>query len=358
MKFPPWVERTAHAVIVTIVIGALTQALLRDELHWYQAAAAPALVTVAWLSPRFKADAWTAMLAACAFGPLTAALTANDDASLGWFAVMFLAGQIGLTLPFAAGARAFAVLVATLGAEAIWVGGEGWANWFSGAVTGWVGMALFRKQAELALRSRAAEASAERQRIAHELHDVVAHTLAVTVLHLGAARVAVEHEPERAAEALAEAERLARRSMAELRQVVGVLGDGDGTAPPRPTAAGVPELVEEYRRAGVSVTSSVDGDLADIDGTRGLVLYRVTQEALANAARHAPGAPVEVVVEVGAVVRLRVGNPLPAGVVAGATGNGVTGMADRARAVGGSAVAGPMDGGWQVRLDLPGGAGG
>src|SRR5436853_615896 len=91
------------------------------------------------------------------------------------------------------------------------------------------------KAAQAGLAERAA--ADERQRIAREIHDVVAHSLAVTMLHLTGARLALQHDPAEAAEALAEAERLGRQSLADIRRTVGLLADGGraGAAPPMPT---------------------------------------------------------------------------------------------------------------------------
>jgi signal transduction histidine kinase len=358
MTFPRWVPPASRAVMVVLVAAALVDAANDGELTAVRIAAGALAVTSAWMSGLLATEerAFAAALAAALAGPCIFFLADGDPASVAWLALVFLCGQVGVTLRFVPGLVAFSALASVIGAAAIAGPSADWASWGSSGLTGYVGGALFRKQAELAERSQAAESASERARIAGELHDVVAHTLAVTVLHLGAARVAVEHEPERAADALAEAERLARSSMAELRRVVGALADGNGADLPAPGAAEVLSLVDDYRRGGVDVTVRVEGDLTAVDGPRGLVLYRVVQEALANAVRHAPGAPIVVDLAVTpARVNARIANPRPAGVGAADPGHGLAGMAARASAVGGSAVAAADGDRWIVMADLPGG---
>src|SRR3954451_14574267 len=118
---------------------------------------------------------------------------------------------------------------------------------------------LREAEAGLAERSRADE----RNRIARDLHDVIAHSLTVSLLHVSSARLAVEHEPEEAAAALAEAERLGRQSLEEVRRVVGLLGSGDGEAGMVP-ARGIADLgalVDGFRRAGAEIAVVVVGEL-------------------------------------------------------------------------------------------------
>ncbi|MDQ2788927.1 MAG: histidine kinase, partial [Actinomycetota bacterium] len=206
----------------------------------------------------------------------------------------------------------------------------------------------------------AAATVTERQRLAGDLHDIVAHTLAVTVLHLGGARLALAHEPGEAEAGIAEAERLARRSMTELRRVVRVLAEdstdpADPIAAPQPSAADLPALLDEYRCAGLVLSASVAGDLPVVSLTTGLILYRLVREALANASRHAPGQPVEVRVRVSpdGAVSVLVANPCPAGNQRRTAGLGLRAMTDRVRMVDGQISAGLEGERWLVRAELP-----
>ncbi|MFY9809506.1 MAG: histidine kinase, partial [Pseudonocardiaceae bacterium] len=243
------------------------------------------------------------------------ALTGAQPSNIGWFVLVFCAGLMALTLPFVPGLIGWLLAVIMLVGLAVTAMSHdsGWLNWVAGtSIIFWFCWAG-RHRIELIERLHRAEAAAsaaaavtERQRLAGELHDIVAHTLAVTVLHLGGARLALAHEPGEAEAGIVEAERLARRSMTELRRLVQVLaGDNAGDnednadsddpiAAPQPTAADLPALLEEYRSAGLVVSVRVAGDLPVVSPTTGLILYRLVREALANASRHAPGQPVEV----------------------------------------------------------------
>jgi len=155
---------------------------------------------------------------------------------------------------------------------------------------------LSAAQAGLAERSRAEE----RSRIARDLHDVIAHSLTVSLLHVTSARLAVEHDPADAARALADAERLGRLSLAEVRATMGLLRSepAEGIAAPVPGADQVPRLVRQLREAGADVTLVADGDTTGLPATTGSTVYRIVQEALANASKHAPGSPVLVEISI------------------------------------------------------------
>jgi signal transduction histidine kinase len=202
-------------------------------------------------------------------------------------------------------------------------------------------------------------ASQERQRIAREIHDIVAHTLTVTMLHLTAARMALQRGGDDASEALAEAERLGRQSLADLRRTVGLLRSGDDgpVARPLPTVAELEALVAGYAAAGLPVTLTVDGPTQACSFALGLAIYRIVQESLANVVKHTPGARASVTLTVGAdAVTLRVHSeggrpsdkPLPTG-----AGSGLIGMRERATLLHGTLHAGPVDGGWLVECVLP-----
>lgn len=220
---------------------------------------------------------------------------------------------------------------------------------------------LRRAQAGLAEQAR----TQERNRIARELHDVIGHTLIVSLLHVQSARLAVEHDPADAARALAEAERLGRECLAEVRTTVGMLrqddtmagtgagagaGAGGGNAP-LPGADGLPALVEQFRSAGADVTFTVEGETGGLPATTGLALYRIAQEALTNAVKHARGSPtvVRLTVAPGEVTLTADSQGAPGT----GTGLGVISMRERAESVGGICEAGPGGRGWLVCAALP-----
>jgi signal transduction histidine kinase len=207
-------------------------------------------------------------------------------------------------------------------------------------------------QAQLAQQA----AVEERTRIAREVHDVVAHSLTVTMLHVTAARMALPNNPSEAREALEEAERHGRRSLADIRRTVGLLrGDGtDASTEVLPGIADLAELVADYRGAGVGVTLDDQVEPATLAPTAELAAFRVVQEALANSVKHAPGASVEVELRhdgpaVAIVVRDRGGRrPAPDGARTDGGGMGLVGMRERVAQASGTLEAGPADDGWEV----------
>jgi signal transduction histidine kinase len=239
----------------------------------------------------------------------------------------------------------------------------GWPFWCGGILFGWLSAEQTRRfralVAELtATRERLAEQAVqlERRRIAADLHDVVGHSLGVLLLHVTGARRRLRDDPAAAEQALREAEAIGRAGLAEVRRGVAALRDERGAAlAPVPTAADVPHLVAVTAGA---VELAVTGDLAAVEPAAGLAIYRVVQESLANAARHAPGAAVQVAVEVdpeavAVVVRDHGGVGGPVAVASGAAGVGLLGMRERVEALGGRLSAGPEATGWAVRARVP-----
>ncbi|MFC9998071.1 sensor histidine kinase [Nocardia sp. NPDC127526] len=200
----------------------------------------------------------------------------------------------------------------------------------------------------------------EKARIARDLHDVVAHHMSMVVVQ---AQTAPYRINDLSPEARAEFESIgtgARSALNEIRGLLGVLRS-DGQLPehaPQPTAADVQAMLEGAQRAGVPLAWSIDGVLAGIPDTTGLALYRIVQESLANASRHAQGAPVRVHIAVGTALTLTVENGPAIGArpadPSGTPGSGLTGMQARATAVGGTLSAAPRpDGGFVVHAELP-----
>jgi signal transduction histidine kinase len=288
-------------------------------------------------------------------------LSYDKASQVGWFAVCLVgvwcgfAGQRRDATAFLAGALAvFAV-------EWAWVDPDpGWGPWIAGVILSVLLGALFRWQTALVVQLRAAQQelaertrSEERNRIGRELHDVIAHTLTVALLHITSARLAVEHDPADAARALAEAERLGRESLDEVRLAVGLLHPGGepSRTTPLPGVDGLPALADRFRNAGADITLAVDGDLSQLHAATGLTVYRIVQEALTNAVKHAPGAATTVALSVGAAsVRLAVDSAAEPGTGAGL---GLTSMRERAESVGGRCQAGPGGRGWLVDATLP-----
>ncbi|HST64029.1 MAG TPA: histidine kinase, partial [Mycobacteriales bacterium] len=208
-----------------------------------------------------------------------------------------------------------------------------------------LGEEVVRTDAERAGR----EVLRERARIARELHDVIAHGLSVVTVRADSAPHRLpDVSPAAAAEfdAIAEA---ARQSLAELRHVLGVLRDpaaGPDTAP-LPGLAELPALVGD-------VPLTVTGAGPDVPPAVQLTAYRLVQEALSNARKHAPGAAASVTVTVDGDLRICVDNGPGAAVTAPGRGYGLAGMRERVALAGGRLDAGPRpDGGWRVLAVLP-----
>jgi len=301
--------------------------------------------------------AW-AVLATAAVAVLGRGVSSN----VGWFAICVLVAWCVLSAhPWQAGAY-WAAVLALFGVEWIWAEHDpGWGAWMAGTSVSALGAVLVRHELRLVAQLQAAQAGLaerarveERGRIARDLHDVIAHTLTVSQLHVTGARLAVQYEDRTEAErALAEAERLGQQCLAEVRATVGLLRD-DGTparTTPLPGASALPELIDGFREAVATVHATIDGDLAALPATTGLAIYRIVQEALTNAAKHAPGAPATLALAIAdSSVTLRVDS---AGAPGRGSGLGVTGMAERAGAVGGQCTAGPGGQGWLVTASLP-----
>jgi signal transduction histidine kinase len=258
--------------------------------------------------------------------------------------------------------------VATPVAVAVALDAEiGVPNWIMGTIFPWVVGRAFARHGQVAAeleatRRELAEQAllAERRRIARDVHDFVGHGLAAVMLQVTSARHVLHRDLAAAEEALRTAEEVGRRSMQELRRTLTLLRRDDeiGVAPPLPTVAEIPTLVAQARAAGLAVELHTDGDLSRIPPGVGLAVYRIAQEALANAARHAPRARTVLGLELtnGRVaIVAETSGPV---VVASASERdrpryGLIGMQERATALGGEFAAGPTPEGWLVSCRFP-----
>lgn len=206
-------------------------------------------------------------------------------------------------------------------------------------------------------------AQQERQRIARELHDVVAHRLSTIAVQAGAGMHVLHQDPERARGAFEAIDGAARAGLAEMRRALGLLRSADAGAglAPQPSLRDVERLADESRDAGVPVDLTVDGDLHGIPAGLDMSAYRILQEALTNIRRHAPGAQATVLVAAdSANLRLRVvddgGGRSPTIVDDGHArpGHGLVGMRERVALYGGALQTGETaDGGFAVSATLP-----
>jgi signal transduction histidine kinase len=204
--------------------------------------------------------------------------------------------------------------------------------------------------------------TAERARIAREMHDVLAHRLSLLSLHAGALEFRPDASPEEIAEAAGVIRASSHAALRELRDVIGVLREQETEAadePPQPTLADLPALVEESRAAGMRVDCRVEVE-DELPPALGRTVYRVVQEGLTNARKHAPNAAVSVVVGGGGGERLgvEVTSRRAVGVAAGpevpGAGTGLIGLAERVELAGGELRHGPgPDGDFVLRAELP-----
>lgn len=251
---------------------------------------------------------------------------------------------------------AFVAVVVTLG---MYVSAAGWADIFGGSVLLLSVVALaavFRYRADLALRQQREVRNEERAGLARELHDTVAHHVAAIAVQAQAGRAVAGIEPERVGEVLAAIESEASQTLAEMRSMVRVLREEEaGSRCPQMGIAGIAALARPDSTPIIEV--SLDGSVTRLSRPVDTALYRLAQESLTNAVRHARSATcvrIDVRRE-GGVVKLRVsddGRPKPG--LPAEPGFGLLGMAERAQLLGGSLVAGPdPEGGWVVEAVLP-----
>ncbi|GAA1695102.1 hypothetical protein GCM10009765_50420 [Fodinicola feengrottensis] len=200
---------------------------------------------------------------------------------------------------------------------------------------------------------------AERQRIARELHDVVAHHISVMGVMAAAARRTLRAHPEVADEALTTIEETGRATLREMRRLLDVLRDEQDTAlptTPQPGLPGLETLVGQVGEAGLAVQLTVEGEPVPLDSGVDLTLFRIVQEALTNTLKHAGPTRAEVVVRYGladveVVVTDRGKGPAGGG---NASGHGLVGMRERVGLYAGSLYTGPgEDGGYTVRATVP-----
>jgi signal transduction histidine kinase len=306
----PWLEAV---LVIAGVVVLLTQPLDIDIAPW--------LLTVAAGEVAATSPLWLALVvtAVCAGVPVVAGVLGHLHSAPVHVIVVLVGLEVGITLRWQ---------IRALAAER--------ANRVN-----------VREQAALA----------ERQRIAREVHDVVGHSLSITLLHVTGARHTLQHDGDvaEAVEALAEAERIGRSAMADIRRSIGLLPASHPATQALPGIEEIATLVERTRGAGVEVHYVPSGDLTSVEPACGLGLYRIAQESLANIVKHAPAGTAEVRLAIdGGTARLTVRNTLSTkDAKRDVNGVGLDGMATRATQLGAELTAGPHDGHWVVDVTVP-----
>ncbi|WP_231496701.1 sensor histidine kinase [Rhodococcus sp. UNC363MFTsu5.1] len=365
--YPPAIPIAADLCLIAAATAAVAQRGALVPPGWALVGGLIAMSACLWLMlglplPRPSLVPWTIIVTTFAGTALLLLDPVPND--IAPFILIVAVAQVAATtgprvsVPVAVAAAATIVAAATLGDL------EGVPPYLTGVVLAWmVGfvlqtqLRLVQREREAVARRAAQAASDERRRIAREVHDVIAHSLSITLLHLTGARRALQEDRDvdEAIDALTDAERLGRQAMADIRQTVGLLDGGPARVAPEPDITDIPELVADFVRAGVHVKYDLSGSPEAVSAATGLGLYRITQESLANVVKHAPGETAKVrlrVAEDAVVVSIvngthRVPRPEPG------AGSGLRGMRQRAELLGGSLVAGPDAHGWSVRAEFP-----
>jgi signal transduction histidine kinase len=367
LTYPWWIPAYSTLAAITITVVAFAQrgsdALSPAIVGALVLSLSPVLLWLftSWLMlPVIEAAVLSAAVALYLTQPVT-----PDFAPL---LFLIVAGEVAATMGFwwAMGVAGINIAILAIGAQ---VGDlQNVALYIVGVVLGadvgialrWQMRALSAERANTAIAQEQAML-AERQRIAREVHDVVGHSLSINLLHVTAARHALQQHGDvtDAVESLVEAERVGRAAMGDLRRTVSVLSSGPSDTQPLPGIEDVDGLIDQCRTAGMNLRYERIGECADVGDATSIGIYRITQECLANIAKHAPSAAATVLLDTtGARVHLSVRNALPAGQPPAATqgGSGLPGMAARAEQIGAELRAGVDGSDWLVDVVVPTGS--
>jgi signal transduction histidine kinase len=357
------------ALIVVLAIAAQAEV-------WLEPAQTPRIVTapaaLLWTLPLLMRRRFPLAAPALVFATLAAEALVPGEAvtssQVNGFAMLVAFGVAGTVAEFrsalAGAAIGYAAASVIILVERPPVSGT-WALLTFGAVSWAIGRTLVERaqrtanleeRADRLAREQETAVAGERARIARELHDVVAHSVSVMTVQAGAARLLLEEDPGRAREPLVSVEETGREALAEMRRLLGILRADEQPAAlaPQPGVADISALVEQLRAAGLPVDLVIGGDPRALPPGIDLAAYRVVQEALTNALKHAGAARAEVSIRYRpAALEVSVVND---GHLAtnGGGGHGLLGMRERVTLYGGELQAGPRPGGgYAVRATLP-----
>ena len=342
-------------------MAALVEGIVRPDLTWRPLVTVLALAMAAALLVRRSRPLVGALVGFGVAGLLSLLQLVADTGELGLYSMMAVVILLYSLVRWGSGREvvlglSFVSVVVALG---MYVSSTGWADVFGGSVFLLLFVALaavFRYRADVWRRQQLEVRNEERVALARELHDTVAHHVSAIAVQAQAGGVVAGTRPDKAVEVLAAIESEASRTLAEMRSMVRVLREDDPVEyAPRLGVADLPALADADSAPAVEV--SLAGSLDRLPRPVDAAVYRLAQEALTNAVRHARSA-TRVAIDVcreGEAVRLRVTDdgrtdpgPTPA------PGFGLLGMAERAQLLGGTFAAGPApDGGWVVEAELP-----
>jgi signal transduction histidine kinase len=359
---PPPPQWWDWALVAALVPATILEGVLRDDLAWRPVSIAMVVVVAPALLWRRSHPLLVAVLA---FGTCIAVDVASLVAGVTWEGLNVHAFMIMVIYAlFRWGSGREALIGVTLPLAALFLSipdGNTVGDLVGGALMVLFVSALgaaFRYRGTARLRGRDQARLREREQLARELHDTVAHHVSAIAIQAQAGRTVADSHPEAVLDALVVVEKEASRALTEMRTIVGALRRGEESdLGPQPGVADIERLARSNGnppRVDVTLT----GDLADLPPSVDAALYRLAQESVTNALRHARHAThVQVVVTGdGDSVRLTVwddGDARPAA-AGSSSGFGLLGMAERARLLGGTLEAGPgRDHGWTVVAELP-----
>ncbi|MGW5437822.1 sensor histidine kinase [Nocardia asteroides] len=357
----PPIGRLDWLLVGVFAAAASVESIVRPGLAWRPLVAVLALALIPALLWRRSRPLTAVLVGWGVAGLLSVLQLATHAGDLGLYSSMAVLILLYSLARWGSGREivvgiAFVTAVVALG---MYASSAGWADVFGGSVLLLLVVALaavFRYRADLWHRQQREIRNQERVALARELHDTVAHHVSAIAVQAQAGRVVAAGQPEKAAEILAAIESEASRTLAEMRSMVRVLREDEAAAyAPQPGVADLPTLARAD--ATLTVEVSLDGSSTRLPRPVDAALYRLAQESLTNAVRHARSATrVGIAVRrEGDTVRLRVsddGTTEPGRVPE--PGFGLLGMAERAQLLGGSLSAGPgPEGGWVVEAVLP-----
>ncbi|WP_229870844.1 sensor histidine kinase [Streptomyces longisporoflavus] len=354
---PTWGTRTPSGLSLVLMVLGATALVFRRRAPWVVLAATCGFTVVDLVTGEFRGG----VVMSAVIALFTVAARTNRHTT--W--------RIGL------------VTMTGLTAVAMLAGPLPWYAQENLGIFAWTGMAAaagdavrsrrafvdaIRERAERAERTREEEArrrvAEERLRIARDLHDVVAHHIALVNVQAGVAAHVMDKRPDQAKEALSHVRDASRSALDELRATVGLLrqtGDPEAPTEPAPGLARLDDLVETFRHAGLPVEVTCGDTVMDLPAGVDLAAYRIIQEALTNVQKHAgTGAKAEVsVIRVGPNAEITVlddggGEKKEQSGESDGGGHGLLGMRERVSALGGRCTAGPRyGGGFRVHAILP-----
>jgi signal transduction histidine kinase len=368
--------RAFEALVLTFAVASVVEVVATKGLHNRALIVAAAL---GWSLPflaRRRYPFWAPLTVCVTLSALAifSPLLITDRLTTPFVAALSAAVAFGLTRERSHAAAGWAAIVAT-GAlfefeanahpsDFFWTTLIFTLAWFIGAALGTRTEQAreLQERVEIAERDRANAAVRaaydERARIARELHDVVAHSVSVMVVQASGVRRLLQDDQEREREALLSVEQIGRQALSEMRRMVGVMrtaGDERADLAPQPGLDHLDRLIAQVEEAGLPVSLRIEGERPQLTPGVDLSAYRIVQEGLTNALKHAKGAHAEVLVRYeGSTVKLEVSDDGSAEPNGDGQGHGLVGMRERVALYGGTLDAGPRaGGGFLLRAELP-----